>query len=841
MPLDDSGQLPSDSLASAPAAAPAQVAPTPAAQPTDQVSGASDQTSGQPPDIRGLIDQSRKMGATDDQIRDLMVKAPFLASTWQASEKAGIPPDAVFEHFGLAPPAPPPDDASQSQAAADVNAVGQGLVSGTGAVIAGAGRQATAAGARMTQQQLAAMDAIDQGQDIPAEQDPLGYQSMSPAQRLQARADMKAADADQAKREPNALTQAGTAMENAAPTMFQVVPENEGIQTGIGRAIGGMGPAVAASAAGSAVGGPVGGVLAGAVAIGSQAYDGTYQEAVAKGSSPEQAEDAAGKAAMGQIAALSLPIGKVIPLIPAPLREGFVKTLVNLGQEGIEIGGGNAMGTLAQNYVASQTYDPDRPLTQGIGTAGLEGTIAGLVVRGGGAAFSAAAAKAASDSAIADIAAAPDVDTAIAAAAKATSAASQPQLGWSDLFASSAPPEAATSAENAQVAPEGQSAGGIPQTAAPADIPSAPSASPAVTGAPATAADARNIASGYYRQAELLGGELKPDFTNRFIDSAEKIAPQTEEGRIVTGDTAVTSLVDRMQGLRDHPLSLQAAQEIDEALGGLIDKETGVTGISKEGKNLLDLQTTLRGMIEKADPADVEGGTAGFDALGPARRAWSQAAKMGDVERIINRAQLTDNPATSIKSGIRTLLSNPSRVRGYTDDEIDALKDAASRGVIGGALHVFGSRLTPLIAGSIGMSGGPIGGLAAAGISHVAGAAMRNAASSIQAGRVQNALSVIGSNVPPAVAQAIQEAAPAKTEQTSVNDLTKLRSGVLAGTVSQNDPMIRDILHDAYGDDLGGEMSRAKLAGILANFANDLQKRAGSGISAATDQITKAQ
>jgi hypothetical protein len=62
--------------------------------------------------VRSLIDQSRQMGASDDQIRDLMVKAPFLQDTWQASEKAGIPPADVFAHFGLAAPTPPPQRAA---------------------------------------------------------------------------------------------------------------------------------------------------------------------------------------------------------------------------------------------------------------------------------------------------------------------------------------------------------------------------------------------------------------------------------------------------------------------------------------------------------------------------------------------------------------------------------------------------------------------------------------------------------------------------------------------------------------------------------------------------------
>lgn len=57
------------------------------------------------PDVRGMIDQSRKMGATDDQIRSLMTSSPLLKDTWKQSEQAGIKPDDVFAHFGIAPAA----------------------------------------------------------------------------------------------------------------------------------------------------------------------------------------------------------------------------------------------------------------------------------------------------------------------------------------------------------------------------------------------------------------------------------------------------------------------------------------------------------------------------------------------------------------------------------------------------------------------------------------------------------------------------------------------------------------------------------------------------------------
>jgi hypothetical protein len=265
---------------------------------------------------------------------------------------------------------------------------------------------------------------------------------------------------------------------------------------------------------------------------------------------------------------------------------------------------------------------------------------------------------------------------------------------------------------------------------------------------PQTAAEAKAVASAYYQKADEVGGTLLPDFTNRFIDKAESIAPQTEEGRAVAGDTAITGLVDRIQALRDKPISLKGAQEIDERLGDLIDGEFGMRGLSKEGHNLLDLQSTFRDMILDAGPADTTNGTAGFEALKQGRAAWSQAMKMADFERILNRAAQTDNPVTSIRTGIRTLLSNPTRARGYSAAEKSALQDAANRGALGSVLHVFGSRLAPLAVGAAGMAGGVIPGLIGAGLTHGATSMMRSAATNLQMRRTGNAMSVLGSSVP---------------------------------------------------------------------------------------------
>lgn len=265
-----------------------------------------------------------------------------------------------------------------------------------------------------------------------------------------------------------------------------------------------------------------------------------------------------------------------------------------------------------------------------------------------------------------------------------------------------------------------------------------------------TAADAKQAASSLYKTADATGGTLTPTFTNKFIDSVAAAAPQTEAGAAVSGQSAVSNLVERMQSLRDKPMTLQAAQEVDEALGNLIDKEYGMKGLSKEGKQLQDVQHAFRDQIEGAGPGDITGDSGGFGALSQARKAWSQAMKMDDLERMQARAAQTDNPTTSFRTQVRTLLNNRSRSRGYSEEEVAAVKDAADRGVIGGALHLLGSRLIPIIAGSVEAGArGILSGAGAATTTYLGGAAMRGLENQLAARRLSNAMTVLGRGVPP--------------------------------------------------------------------------------------------
>lgn len=228
-----------------------------------------------------------------------------------------------------------------------------------------------------------------------------------------------------------------------------------------------------------------------------------------------------------------------------------------------------------------------------------------------------------------------------------------------------------------------------------------------------TAADIRDMAKQSYAAADAKGGTLKSNVTDNFVNSAGQVLPQTPAGRLILGDTSTTKLVDNLQSLKGNPLSLAEAQEIDSTLSDKMQSEVDPkTGrLNAEGNKLLQIQSSLRDAIENASPNDVVGGKDGFDAWNQGRQLWSQASRMGDVERIMTRASMMENPVTSIKTGFRTLYNNPTAMRGFTPVEADAIKSAAETGIVGNALRLASSRLVPIIAGSTGggISGAAVG------------------------------------------------------------------------------------------------------------------------------------
>lgn len=253
-----------------------------------------------------------------------------------------------------------------------------------------------------------------------------------------------------------------------------------------------------------------------------------------------------------------------------------------------------------------------------------------------------------------------------------------------------------------------------------------------------TADSLRKMASNKYKEAASLGGEFKPEFTDKFVEKIAGMKPQTEIGKIVGGDSDFSKFVDKLDTIKGKPFSLDAAQEFDEHLGDMIDNFSEHGKLLKEGKKLLDIQTTFRKMINDADETMLVGGKDGFNALGEARKMWSDSRKLNDIERIVTRGEDYDNAATVIKNGFRTLANNPERMKGYSATEAAAIRKAAQSGIVSDTLRtLLGSRL---IASGIGAHAGGLGGAAAGAVTS---AAARSGAEALQLSRAQKVAEAI--------------------------------------------------------------------------------------------------
>ena len=264
-----------------------------------------------------------------------------------------------------------------------------------------------------------------------------------------------------------------------------------------------------------------------------------------------------------------------------------------------------------------------------------------------------------------------------------------------------------------------------------------------------TAQEFRTKANESYTKAAEQGGILSPELTNKFIDESNKLQPQTAEGQLISGTTAATELLQKAQQLRDKPLSLQAAQEIDSAMTAEITKYVDpLTGRpTAEGLGLIKIQDKFRDTINSATEKDIAGGKTGFDSWKEGKDYWARAAKLNDIEKIISRAELMEQPSTGIKSGFRTLASNPKRMAGYTKQEQALIRKAAKTGIVTGAFRLAGSGLVPI--GTL-VAGGGIGGAAGAYLGSSASKAIANKMQVGKANKVAAAITNRGQTPPPA-------------------------------------------------------------------------------------------
>lgn len=252
-----------------------------------------------------------------------------------------------------------------------------------------------------------------------------------------------------------------------------------------------------------------------------------------------------------------------------------------------------------------------------------------------------------------------------------------------------------------------------------------------------TADEVKNMANVAYKAAEKKGGTLNELFINNLEQKANQLDKQTPLGRAISGQTAIGDVKTILEQFKNQKLNLQSLQELDEALGDKIDNFVENGRITKEGLPLLKLQNHLRDLVDNVTPNMVENSKEGFEALNQGRQFWAKSSKLRDIEKIITRAEMSDNPATALKTGFRTLFNNENKLKYFNKEEQKLIKKAAESGFITDSLRVLGSKLIPI--GSV-IAGGGLPSTMAGLVTNVASRNLASKAQLIKAEKLAEAI-----------------------------------------------------------------------------------------------------
>lgn len=258
-----------------------------------------------------------------------------------------------------------------------------------------------------------------------------------------------------------------------------------------------------------------------------------------------------------------------------------------------------------------------------------------------------------------------------------------------------------------------------------------------------TAADRKVYAGALYDEVAATGGGLTPVarevYKNKILEHADLGGE-----RATTGKTVFEDMLEAAATNKDKPLTLEGYKSLDSQLTDLIHAERSIGGISDKGRRIMDIQDTLRELVDNPSEDMVIGGSQGFKTLKEANTEYKLFKQQEEIERIINYANKTDNPATSLKAQMRVLSENKKRMASFSPQAREFIDKAAKDGKFADFLRTTaGSRLIGgMIGGMVGASGGAAmgGGLGAlpgaiGGI--VTGAASRSAAKALKTNQIK--------------------------------------------------------------------------------------------------------
>jgi hypothetical protein len=271
-----------------------------------------------------------------------------------------------------------------------------------------------------------------------------------------------------------------------------------------------------------------------------------------------------------------------------------------------------------------------------------------------------------------------------------------------------------------------------------------------------TSASLRSAASPYYNKFTQSGATYSSKLTDEIATLADAAKSKGIAGATKPADEALNGALDYYASLRGKTLTPSDIQGLDQSLSDDIARFNRA-GEYNFGRILNNLKYEFRNRAFDPQKAAsyVTGATPdAVNDLVKGNQLWSQSYKAKDIEKILAKANGTENPQSSIRTGLKNLLGNEKKMANYTDAEQAVLQEAMKRGVTGGLVKLMGGRLTDSVAGGIAgnSAAGPFGAVGGAMAGKAVGGVMADVAGGIQANRLTGALGKIQSGAMPASA-----------------------------------------------------------------------------------------
>lgn len=245
--------------------------------------------------------------------------------------------------------------------------------------------------------------------------------------------------------------------------------------------------------------------------------------------------------------------------------------------------------------------------------------------------------------------------------------------------------------------------------------------------------DLKSDARASYKDAKDIGATFTPEVSADVPSQIEQQWANTGKMNSRMHGDSLSVMDDLKNDAQNGSLSLEDLHTYRQLFGDVVNKNLHANGsLMPDAMKANQAIDTIDGIVDSAaeDPSMLSNGSSdAITAFQKAQGLWRQASQASDIERIMDRADTMEQPATALRTGFRTLL-NSKRINNYSPDMQDLIRQAATVSMPVEILRGLGSRLIPAIAGGTGHIGGSV-------IAQGAASIPRNLATQAQMNRAQ--------------------------------------------------------------------------------------------------------